>query len=51
MALDRSTVMTGMAYTGFEIFLTEVACKSIGIPDLASVAPFALDFGGIGFPF
>ena len=42
MELDRSAVVTGMAYTGFEIFLTEVACKSAGIPDLASVAPLLL---------
>ena len=42
MELDRSAVVTGMAYTGFEIFLTEVGCKFAGIPDLASVAPLLL---------
>ena len=51
MALDRSTVMTGLAYTGSEIFLTEVACKSIGIPDLASVVLLLLISEVLDFMF
>ena len=52
MELDRSAVVTGMAYTGFEMFfLTEVACKSAGIPDLASVASLLLISEVLAFLF